>query len=185
MRNTFSVPALLAIILLITGACESPAEETPAPPEVPTVAKPAPQRGIGVSRTETQAALEEDPFGFTFDPLSNLADGSSRVLGYSLEEGQEGMVELIGPPSNLTKITIMTPTTSPYTRTGVLRLSEVAFHAAPQGERGKGAEVWVLDHILLAIEEGPQSARFDHICMEMNWFENLQMMTLVVERCAA
>ena len=184
MRNTFGVLALMAIALLMTGACETPVEDTPTPTDVPTAATPAPHRGIGVSRAEIQAALEEDPFGFTFDPPSILVDGQTRMLGFLLEEGQEGMAELIGPPDNLTMITIVTPTTGAYTRTGVSRLSEVAFHAATQGERGQGPEVWVLDHILLAIKEGPQSARYNDICMEMIWFENLQTMTLVVERCA-
>lgn len=94
------------------------------------------------------------------------------------------MVELIGPPSNLTEITLATPIKGAYSRTGLSRLTEVAFRVTPERERGKGADAWVVEHTLLALEEGPQSTRFDDICMQMKWFDNLQMMSLVVERCA-
>ena len=67
------------------------------------------------------------------------------------------MVELIGPPANLTKITITTPITGAYARIGLLRLSEAAFHVMPQRERRQGIDVWVGDHGLLAVEEGAQS----------------------------
>ena len=184
MRKTFVVLVLLAIVLLGTVACETPVEDTSAPTEIPTVATPASLLGIGVSRAEMQVALEEDPFGFTFGPLSNLADGRSRMLGYVLEEGQEGMVELIGPPSNLTEINLVTPITGAYSRTGLSRLTELASYATPEGERGQGADAWVVDHILLAIEEGPQRARYSNICLEMQWHDNLQMVTLVLVHCS-
>ena len=94
------------------------------------------------------------------------------------------MVELIGPPSNLTQITLTTPITDAYAHIGLSRLSEVASHVMPQRERRQGIDVWIGDHGLLAIEEGAQSTQYNDICMEMKWLENLQMMTLVVERCA-
>lgn len=168
----------------MAGGCETPIEDTPEPTEGPTVATPAPARGIGVSRAEMQSALEADPFGFVFDSPYELTDWRSMVLGYSLEEGQEGMVELIGPPSNLTKITLTTPIAGAYARIGLLRLSEVASHVMPQRERRQGIDVWIGDHGLLAVEEGPQSTRYNDICMEMKWLDDLQIMTLIVERCA-
>lgn len=184
VKNTINVLALLAIILLMTGACETLVDDAPPATEVPTVATPAPTRGIGVSRAEMQAVLEEEPFGFTFNPLSHLSDGSPKLLGYSLEEGQEGTVELIGPPGNLTKINFAALFTGANSHTSLSRLTEVAFRSVPHEEREEGAELWVVEHIPLALEEGPQSARFDDICMQMKWFDNLHIMTLVVERCA-
>ena len=184
VKNTFGILALLAIALLTTGACETPVEDTPGPTDVPTATTPVPSHGIGVSRAEMQAVLEEEPFGFAFNPLSNLSDGRSKLLGYSLEEGQAGTVELIGPPGNLTKINFAALFTGENSRIGLSRLTEVAFHATPGEEREQGADAWVVDHALLAIEEGPQSTRLDVICMQMEWFENLHIMTLVVERCA-
>ena len=183
-ENTFVVLALLAIALLIVGACETPVEDMTAPTEVPSVAAPMSQRGIGVSRAEMQAVLEEEPFGFTFNPLSHLSDGSPKLLGYSLEEGQEGTVELIGHPGNLTKINFAALFTGASSHTSLSRLTEVAFRSVPHEEREEGAELWVVEHIPLALEEGSQSARFDDICMQMKWFDNLHIMTLVVERCA-
>lgn len=184
MRNTFCISALLAITLLITGACGTPAENMATPTGSPTVEKPAPRQGIGISWDEIQMPLREDPFGFAFNLPYELMDGRSMVLGYSLEEEQEGMIELVGPPSNLTEIILTTPITGEYARIGLSRLSEVVFHVMPERERRQGVDAWVGDHVLLAVEEGAQSARYNDICMEMEWFENLQMMTLGIERCA-
>lgn len=129
-----------------------------------------------------QAALEEDPFGFTFDPPT-LVNGPPDVLGYSLEEGQDGVAVLTGPPGNLNKVAIMTPITGEYSRIGVSRLGEAAFHATRQEEQGDGADLWVVEHVLPAVEEGPQSARFEYICLQLEWFDDLQVMSLVIERC--
>ena len=186
VRNTFGILALLAISSFMTGACETTVENTSAPTEVQTVATPASTRGIGVSRSEMQSELEGDPFGFTFDPPL-LVNGPPIVLGYLVEEGQEGLVVLIGPPGNLTQITIMTPITGAYSRAGLSRLTELASRAISQGKRGQGtdADAWVMDHVLLTVEEGTQSTRFDDVCMEMEWLDDLQVMTLVLERCSS
>ncbi|MXY45530.1 MAG: hypothetical protein F4Y44_00795 [Chloroflexi bacterium] len=182
MRNIFGILTMLIIALLMVGACETPAENVPTPSEVPIATTPAPQHGIGVRRAEMQATLEEDPFGFTFDPPS-LVNGPPNVLGYSLEEGQDGVAVLTGPPSNLSKVVIMTPITGEYSRIGVLRLGEAAFHATQQEEQGDGADIWVVEHISLAMEEGTQNTRYDDICLQMEWFDDLQVMALVIERC--
>ena len=78
---------------------------------------------------------------------------------------------------------MITPTTGPYSRTGLSRLTELASLTMPEREQGQDSDAWVADHILLAIEEGPQSTRYNNICMEMKWMEDWQMMTLVIQRC--
>jgi hypothetical protein len=78
----------------------SPPVPTAAPSPSPTAA-PAASAGIGVSRARVQQVYEQA--GFTFKSSSDVG-GQPRVMG---SNPQSQSIELIGPPEEITKATVL------------------------------------------------------------------------------
>ncbi|MEO1148081.1 MAG: hypothetical protein AAFY26_21070 [Cyanobacteria bacterium J06638_22] len=84
----------------------SAASPVPVASPTPEVSPPAPEvhQGIGVSRAAIQSVFEDPEVGFVFEEPA-LAQGQPRIMGTA--PNQIALIELIGPPDNLTSAGIL------------------------------------------------------------------------------
>lgn len=130
---------------------------TPAPTPTrtlaPTVTPVPTQRGLGVSRRDVASVFESVGFVFENAPLR---DGTPRVISQAPDG--ESLMELIGPPGNLTKATLAFGV--PGASSGTLSPTSVyiaAFLQQLAPNWNSGAQ-WVADRMVFLFKSGMEKA---------------------------
>ena len=153
---------------------QSTADSIPANPT------PVPTRGgLGISRQSVQSIFSDPDLGFAFDPPDVLRDGRPRVLGES--ELGAAIIELIGPPKDLSQATIIVglPNDNPESLLlSTLYLLGFVNVVAPGWSDGVD---WVTANIDRVAERGEVETRHGNLLIKFSLIEGLGMLSLSIE----
>ena len=146
-------------------AMPTPRPTATAAPTLRPTATPSPIIGLGVTRHEIQSIYESPVVGFMFESPDFLNTGEPRILGQS----QGGaIIELIGPPNNLTvaTMTVFLPhdATETVIRDSAYYLQGLVWNVLPEWKDGLS---WVSNG-LGRLVHGPVSTQLNHARVELS-----------------
>lgn len=131
--------------------------------------------GIGVSRGRVQGLFEKAEIGFRFEEGA-LVDGEPRIMGKS-RDGL-ALLELIGPPANLTSATIVAGIPNDSPKAVLLNSVYIAGLMKAVAPGWNESVTWLTDNVPRAIADGEATTTQGNLHISLKVIKALGMVSL-------
>jgi hypothetical protein len=142
--------------------------------------------GLGVAREDVQKVLEAPPFGVVFETVTPV-NGESRVMGKKESADGSGIaiVELMGPPANLTRVDCNVANTKTSTAGAITNAAIMLAVIKTSLPAWNDGAKWLNSALVKVGKTGEVKTTFRQAQIRLKYLKSLSLVTLSISSSSA